>query len=107
MIRLFRLLPDLLPAVAVALATSPALARGAGKGSEWAEPIVDFLEGLTSGIGLFGIGVCGLGLMLYALYSIFTGQFAWQKFLLCFGCGFMILAGPHIAKTAAESWTVG
>ncbi len=104
--RITRLLTDLLPAIAVALTSTPALARG-GKGSEWAEPIVDFLEGLTSGIGLVGISVAGLGLMIYALYSIFTGQFAWQRFLLCFGCGFLILAGPYIAKTAAEGWTVG
>lgn len=81
-------------ALVVLLASHPAFAA-----AEWTDPIVTFIESLTSGLGRIGTLVLGLGIIVIGLWAAITGRMDWNRFAFALIGGLLVMVGPSIVST--------
>lgn len=85
-------------ALVVLLASHPAFAA-----AEWTDPIVTFIESLTSGLGRIGSLVLGLGIIVLGLWAAMTGRMDWNRFAFALIGGMLVMVGPTIVSSLFAS----
>tara|TARA_E500000305_G_scaffold78600_1_gene64339 strand:+ start:3488 stop:3808 length:321 start_codon:yes stop_codon:yes gene_type:complete len=81
--------------VGAVLIATPAMAQDAS----WVEPITDFLDVLTSGLGRLGAAVLGIGIVAIGLWAAWTGRMDWGRFGFALIGGILVMVGPELVDS--------
>lgn len=84
---------SLLSGVLVALLARPAFAQST---TEWTDPIITILESLTSGFGVIGGLIVGVGIMALGAWAAMTGRMEWHRMIYVILGGILIMVGPSV-----------
>ncbi|MEQ8664833.1 MAG: TrbC/VirB2 family protein [Rhodospirillales bacterium] len=83
----------------IVTAASPAFAAN---GDAWADPALEVIEVLESGLVKIGAMVIGIGIIAFGAWGALTARIEWSKFGFILIGGLLVVAGPTMIRTLLE-----